>query len=166
MTVPFLRTYSQLLIQTCHRRGAFAMGGMAAQIPIRGDDAANEAALAKVRADKKREAGDGHDGTWVAHPGAGAPGARGIRRGADRPQPVGPPVARPEDHRRDLLVPARADITEAGVRKNISVSIQYLAAWLNGNGCVPINQPDGRCRHRRNRPHPVVAMGPAPRPAG
>ena len=69
MTTPFLRSYSLLLIKTCHRRGAFAMGGMAAQIPIKGDPAANDAAIAKVRADKEREAGDGHDGTWVAHPG-------------------------------------------------------------------------------------------------
>ncbi len=139
MTVPFLKAYSQLLIRTCHRRGAFAMGGMAAQIPIKNDEAANEAAIAKVRADKQREAADGHDGTWVAHPGL-IPLAMKIfdeyLHGANQLDKA----------RRDVQVsaarlvePAQGTITEAGVRGNISVAIRYLAAWLDGMGCVPIN---------------------------
>ena len=139
MTVPFLKAYSQLLIKTCHRRGAFAMGGMAAQIPIKNDEQANEAAIAKVSADKRREAGDGHDGTWVAHPGL-IPLAMGIFNEylqgdnqldkARRDVQVGA---------EQLLAPAEGTITEAGVRGNISVAIRYLAAWLDGLGCVPIN---------------------------
>ena len=139
MTVPFLRNYSQLLIQTCHRRGAFAMGGMAAQIPIRGDDAANEAAMAKVRADKKREAGDGHDGTWVAHPALEPLARAEFDAVLDGPNQLHRQLPELKVGAADLLAPSEGDITEAGVRKNISVSIQYLAAWLNGNGCVPIN---------------------------
>jgi malate synthase A len=135
----FLRAYVQLLIQTCHRRGVHAMGGMAAQIPIKDDAAANEAALAKVRADKLREVTDGHDGTWVAHPGL-VPIARAIfdqhmkgpnqiaRRREDLPQ-VAP---------RDLLRPVEGTRTEAGLRHNIRVSVQYIEAWLRGSGCVPL----------------------------
>ena len=138
MTAHFLRSYSQLLIQTCHRRGAFAMGGMAAQIPIKNDERANAEALAKVRADKEREAGDGHDGTWVAHP-ALVPLAREV---FDRlmPGPNNLAVLRPEVAvgARDLLAVPAGAITEAGLRNNIAVGIQYLAAWLGGNGCVPI----------------------------
>jgi len=138
MTTHFLRSYSLLVIQTCHRRGAFAMGGMAAQIPIKNDPAANEAALAKVRADKEREAGDGHDGTWVAHP-ALVPIALEV---FDRLMPTPNNLHRLREDVKvsaaDLLqVPAGA-ITEAGLRNNVSVGIQYLAAWLGGNGCVPI----------------------------
>jgi malate synthase len=139
MTTPFLRAYSRLLIQTCHRRGAHAMGGMAAQIPIKGDPAANDRALALVVADKEREAHDGHDGTWVAHP-ALVPVARGvfdrIMPGAnqiDRPEP-GPPV---EAH--ELVEWPSGPITEEGVRRNARVSVRYLAAWLGGTGCVPID---------------------------
>ena len=139
MTTHFLRSYSLLLIDTCHRRGAFAMGGMAAQIPIKNDPAANEAALAKVRADKEREATDGHDGTWVAHP-ALVPIAREV---FDRLMPTPNNLARPLSGRaftaHDLLQAPPGDITELGLRNNISVGIQYLAAWLGGNGCVPIN---------------------------
>lgn len=139
MTCHFLRSYSQLLIKTCHRRGAHAMGGMAAQIPIKGDEAANNAALAKVNADKQREAGDGHDGTWVAHPGL-VPVAKGIFDAAM-------PGANQLDKARDDVLVAAADllavpegtITEAGLRKNIEVGLLYLKAWLAGNGCVPIH---------------------------
>ncbi len=139
MTTHFLRSYSLLVIRTCHRRGAFAMGGMAPQIPIKGDAAANERALAKVRADKEREAGDGHDGTWVAHPGL-VPVAMEV---FDRlmPTPNNLHVLR-EDvtiTASDLLQVPPGEITEAGVRNNIDVSIRYLAAWLGGNGCVPIH---------------------------
>ena len=138
MTTHFLRSYSQLVIRTCHRRGAFAMGGMAAQIPIKNDPVANEAALAKVRADKEREAGDGHDGTWVAHPGL-VPVAMEV---FDRLMPGPNNLARlrtdVEVAAADLLKAPEGTITEAGLRNNIAVGIQYLAAWLGGNGCVPI----------------------------
>jgi malate synthase len=127
MTVPFMRAYSQLVIKTCHRRNIHAMGGMAAQIPIKNDAAANEAALAKVRADKEREARDGHDGTWVAHPGLVAI-ARDI---FDKYMPTPNQIFR---KREDVHV----TITAAGLRTNIDVGIQYMAAWLSGNGCVPI----------------------------
>ncbi|MCA1797893.1 MAG: malate synthase A [Xanthomonadaceae bacterium] len=140
METPFLRAYSRLLIQTCHRRGVLAMGGMAAQIPVRGDDEANSVALARVRADKEREAGDGHDGTWVAHPGL-VPVAMEIfdRVLGDAPNQVA--VQRDDVHvsAADLLEPPPGTITEAGVRGNIAVAIRYLAAWLSGSGCVPIN---------------------------
>jgi malate synthase len=139
MTTHFLRSYSKLLIKTCHRRGAFAMGGMAAQIPIKGDPTANDAALAKVRADKEREAGDGHDGTWVAHPGL-VPVAMEI---FDRLMPTPNQLHRKLDDvqitHKDLLAIPEGKITEAGLRANVDVSIQYMAAWLGGNGCVPIH---------------------------
>jgi malate synthase len=139
MAKGFLRAYSLLLIQTCHRRGAFAMGGMAAQIPIKEDPAANEAALAQVRADKEREAGDGHDGTWVAHP-ALVSLAKGV---FDRLMPGPNNLGRLREDVKitvaDLLAVPAGDTTEAGVRNDLSVAIQYLAAWLGGNGCVPIN---------------------------
>jgi malate synthase len=139
MIAPFMRAYALLLIQTCHRRNAHAMGGMAAQIPIKNDAAANEAALEKVRADKVREATDGCDGTWVAHPGLVAL-ARAV---FDQHMPTPNQVYR---KRSDVAVTARElldfqpekPITEAGVRNNISVGIQYLGAWLAGNGCVPV----------------------------
>jgi len=140
MTSPFLRAYCQLLVQTCHKRGAFAMGGMAAQIPIKGDAAANDAALAKVRADKEREANDGFDGTWVAHPGL-VPIAKEV---FDR---IMPQPNQLERKREDVKVKAsdllefapRTPITERGLRTNISVTLQYIGSWLAGNGCVPIN---------------------------
>jgi malate synthase len=138
MTTHFLRSYSKLLIRTCHRRGAFAMGGMAPQIPIKNDPQANEAALAKVRADKEREAGDGHDGTWVAHP-ALVPVAMEV---FDRLMPTPNQLHKVPDvtvTARDLLQVPTGPITEAGLRNNISVAIQYIAAWLGGLGCVPIN---------------------------
>jgi malate synthase len=139
MTTHFLRSYSKLLIKTTHRRGAFAMGGMAAQIPIKNDPAANEAAIAKVRADKEREAGDGHDGTWVAHPGL-VPIAMEI---FDRLMPTPNQLSRRlEDVHvtaADLLKVPDGTITETGLRNNVDVSIQYMAAWLGGNGCVPIH---------------------------
>jgi malate synthase len=139
MTTQFLRSYSKLLIKTCHRRGAFAMGGMAAQIPIKNDPVANDAALAKVRADKEREAGDGHDGTWVAHPGL-VPVAMEI---FDRLMPTPNQLHKKLDDvhitARDLLAIPEGKITEAGLRNNVDVSIQYMAAWLGGNGCVPIH---------------------------
>ena len=138
MTVGFLRSYSLELIRTCHRRGAFAMGGMAAQIPIKNDPEANEAAIGMVRADKEREAGDGHDGTWVAHPGLVPVALEAF----DRLMPDRNQLARKRQdvHTKaaDLLAVPGGTITEKGVRNNISVGIQYTEAWLRGNGCVPI----------------------------
>ena len=138
MTVPFMRAYSQLVIKTCHRRNIHAMGGMAAQIPIKNDPAANEAALAKVRADKEREARDGHDGTWVAHPGL-VPIALEI---FDKYMPTPNQIFRKREDvdvtAADLLAIPTGTITAAGLRTNIDVGIQYMAAWLSGNGCVPI----------------------------
>ena len=134
----FLKSYVDLLIQTCHRRGIHAMGGMAAQIPIRHDPAANEAALSKVRQDKLREVRAGHDGTWVAHPGL-VPVAREVFD-AHLPTPHQLHRLR-EDARvtpRDLLTVPEGEITEQGLRTNIDVGIRYLEAWLRGTGCVPI----------------------------
>jgi len=139
MTQPFLKAYSELLIHTCHKRGALAMGGMAAQIPIAGDEQANENALARVRADKEREAGAGHDGTWVAHP-ALIPIAKEIFD-ARMPQ------ANQLDNLRADVVASRdallqlpvGTITRAGFESNVEVCVRYLAAWLDGNGCVPIH---------------------------
>jgi len=139
MTAPFLKAYSELLIQTCHRRGAFAMGGMAAQIPIKGEEAANEAALAKVRADKLREVQAGHDGTWVAHP-ALVPVAQEI---FDRymPTPNQLDVLREDVRasREQLLAAPAGTITRAGFDNNVEVCLRYTAAWLDGLGCVPIH---------------------------
>ena len=139
MTVPFLKAYSELLIQTCHRRGALAMGGMAAQIPIAGDPLANEEALARVRADKLREATAGHDGTWVAHPGL-IPLAMAVFD-AKMPTPNQLHVTR-ADVRADrdtLIAPSVGSITRAGFLANIDVCVRYLAAWLDAQGCVPLN---------------------------
>ncbi len=138
MTVPFMRDYTLHVIKVCHRRGAHAMGGMAAQIPIRDNPERNQAALDKVRADKLREAKEGHDGTWVAHPG--------LVQIAIEVFDEYMPAANQLDKQRedvdvsaaDLLTPSAGDITEDGVRLNLKVGIQYLEAWLGGNGCVPL----------------------------
>ncbi len=139
MTQPFLKAYSELLIQTCHRRGAHAMGGMAAQIPINGDEAANEQALARVRADKLREVTAGHDGTWVAHP-ALIPVARAVFD-EHMPGPNQHGTLRNDVHvtRDDLITPVAGSISRAGFEGNVEVCVRYLAAWLDGNGCVPIH---------------------------
>ncbi len=139
MTQPFLRAYSQLLIQTCHRRGALAMGGMAAQIPIKDDANANASAMERVRQDKLREVQDGHDGTWVAHPGLVALAKEVFD--AHMPSPNQLHVKR-EDVKvaaEDLLRVPEGARTEAGLRHNVRVGIRYLEAWLGGNGCVPID---------------------------
>lgn len=138
MTVPFMRAYCLEVIKNCHRRGAHAMGGMAAQIPIKSDAAANEVALAKVRADKEREASDGHDGTWVAHPGLVPIALEAFNKHM--------PKANQVDRQRDdvkttaaqLIEVPKGTISEEGLRLNLRVGIQYLAAWLAGNGCVPL----------------------------
>ena len=141
MTVPFMRAYTELLVETCHRRGAHAMGGMAAQIPSRTDEEANEKAFAALRADKQREASDGFDGTWVAHPDSvGAALEEFDKVLGDQPHQV--------DRRRDdvqvsagqlLDVPAtEGDITEEGLRSNVNVAIQYISSWLRGSGAAAI----------------------------
>ncbi|HVF36204.1 MAG TPA: malate synthase A [Candidatus Saccharimonadia bacterium] len=139
MTVPFLSNYAALLIETCHRRGAHAMGGMAAQIPIAGDAIANGEALARVRADKERDARAGHDGTWVAHPGL-IPIARELFD-AHMPGPNQLHVRKPglAITRDDLIAPSVGTITRRGFDGNIEVCVRYLAAWLDGLGCVPIH---------------------------
>ncbi|MBY0471615.1 malate synthase A [bacterium] len=133
----FLKSYSALLVQTCHRRGAHAMGGMAAQIPIKNDPAANAAAMEKVSADKKREVVGGHDGTWVAHPALVeiAMKAFAEMKGANQISSPGPKDKITE---KDLLTLPKGEITEQGIRSNISVSIQYLEKWIGGLGCVPL----------------------------
>jgi len=141
MTAPFMRAYSLLLLKTCHRRGAPAIGGMSALIPIKSDPAANERALAGVRADKAREAGDGYDGSWVAHPGLVQIAMLEFGRIlGERPNQI--------DKQRDDVAERAADllrfepevpITEVGLRMNINVGIHYLGSWLGGNGCVPIH---------------------------
>ena len=139
MTQPNMRAYTELLIKTCHRRGAFAMGGMAAQIPIKDDPEENERALAKVRADKEREAKAGHDGTWVAHPGL-VPVAKEIfdRVLGDRENQLAVMRDDVTVTRDDLLAVPTGKRSDAGLRHNIRVGIQYLEAWLRGSGCVPL----------------------------
>jgi malate synthase len=138
MTVPMMHNYSLLVIKNCHKHGAHAMGGMAAQIPIKNDPAANEAALNKVRADKLREASDGHDGTWVAHPGL-VPIALEV---FDEFMPQPNQISRQRDDvhvtAAQLIEVPKGAITEKGLRWNIKVGIQYIEAWLGGNGCVPL----------------------------
>lgn len=138
MTCHFLSAYVTLLIKTCHRRGIHAMGGMAAQIPIKGNEAANREAMDRVYADKKREALAGHDGTWVAHPGLIPIALEAF----DEIMPQANQLNKTPDERhitaKDLLSVPNGDISEAGVRNNITVALLYLEAWLSGNGCVPI----------------------------
>jgi malate synthase len=138
MTNHFLQSYSLLLIKTCHRRGAHAMGGMAAQIPIRSDEDANRAALAKVHEDKLREAKNGHDGTWVAHPGL-VPIAKQV---FDEHMPAANQLDVMRDDvditAADLLAIPKGSITEAGLRQNINVGTLYTESWLRGIGCVPL----------------------------
>lgn len=138
MTVPFMRAYTLAAIKTCHKRNAPAIGGMAAQIPVRNDPQANEEAMNKVRADKEREARDGHDGTWVAHPGL-VPVAMEV---FDRLMPSANQIDNKREDVRvvaeELLAVPEGQITETGLRTNISVGVQYIEAWLRGSGAVPI----------------------------
>ena len=139
MTAPFMRAYALSCIRVCHKRGAFAMGGMSAYIPVRTDPAANEKAMEQVRLDKRREATDGHDGTWVAHPGL-------VKIAREEFDQVLREKPNQIERRRDdvqaspeeLVAPPKGTITEAGLRNNIRVAIQYLEAWLGGLGCVPL----------------------------
>lgn len=139
MTAPFMRAYSLSCIKACHKRGAHAMGGMAAQVPIKNDPAANEAALEKVRLDKRREATDGHDGTWVAHPGLVAVAMEEFDKVlGERPNQIDKKRDDVHTTAAELIEPPKGDLTEAGLRQNISVGIQYIEAWLRGTGCVPL----------------------------
>jgi malate synthase len=134
----FLKSYVDLLVATCHHRGVHAMGGMAAQIPIKDDAAANAAALAKVRHDKLREVNAGHDGTWVAHPGLVAVAREAFDAGLATSHQIARPRAAVDVGVADLLAVPVGPITHAGLRTNIDVGVQYLAAWLGGTGCVPL----------------------------
>ncbi|MBM7620733.1 malate synthase [Bacillus tianshenii] len=138
MEVPFMRAYTQLVIKTCHKRGAHAIGGMAAQIPVKNDEKANELAFSKVREDKLREVKDGHDGTWVAHPALVPVAMEVFNEHMKGPNQI-------DRKREDVLAKAtelvklpEGSITEEGLRKNIHVGIEYITAWLDGNGAVPI----------------------------
>ena len=135
----FLAAYVNLLIKTCHRRGAYAIGGMSAYIPVKTDEAANEAALQKVRADKEREARLGHDGAWVAHPGLVPIAREAFARAASGPNQLHVLRDDVDVARRDLLASPGGSVTMAGLRTNASVGLRYLASWLDGRGCVPIN---------------------------
>jgi len=138
MTTYFLRSYSQLLIQTCHKRNIHAMGGMAAQIPIKNDHEANRIALEKVRADKEREAKDGHDGTWVAHPGLISVAKEVFDKYISGQNQIGVKRKDVNVFPKDLLAVPQGSITEEGIVSNIDVAVQYIASWLGGTGCVPI----------------------------
>ncbi|HUR80903.1 MAG TPA: malate synthase A [Thermoanaerobaculia bacterium] len=137
MDKAFLAAYVDLLIQTCHRRGVHAMGGMAAQIPIKGDDAANDAAFSKVRADKLREVNAGHDGTWVAHPGMVALAREVFDQHMPEPNQIATAHGKSREARELLELPEGV-ITEKGLRQNVNVGILYLEAWLGGGGAVPL----------------------------
>src|SRR5213593_183489 len=139
MEQPFLRAYADLVVRTCHRRGIHALGGMAAQIPIKRDAALNAQALEKVRLDKLREVRQGHDGTWVAHPGLVAVAREVFDAHMSGPHQIGRTREDVRVTARDLLATPAGEITTDGLRTNLSVALQYLAAWLGGMGCVPIN---------------------------
>ncbi|KAK0615792.1 malate synthase [Bombardia bombarda] len=140
MTVPFMDAYVKLLIQTCHKRGVHAMGGMAAQIPIKDDPAANDTAMEGVRADKLREVRAGHDGTWVAHPALASIATEVFNKHMPTPNQL---FVRREDvsiGQNDLLnMNVSGAITEGGIRKNLNIGLGYMEAWIRGVGCVPIN---------------------------
>lgn len=139
MTAHFMRSYSRHVIKVCHRRNAHAIGGMAAQIPIKDDPKANEEALAKVQADKEREASDGHDGTWVAHPGLVPIALKAFNDKMPQSNQIDRKLEDVDVTRDDLLkFGPEGPITEKGLRMNINVGVQYLGSWLGGNGCVPI----------------------------
>ncbi|UOF89455.1 malate synthase A [Fodinisporobacter ferrooxydans] len=138
MTVPFMRAYSLLTIKTCHRRNAYAIGGMAAQIPVKNNPAANEEAFRKVRMDKEREAQDGHDGTWVAHPGLVPVAMEVFDEWMKGPNQLDKTLNDLEITAEQLLEVPQGAITEKGLRTNIRVGIQYIEAWLRGFGAVPL----------------------------
>jgi len=138
MTTHFMRSYSKLAIKTCHRRGVSAMGGMSALIPIKSDPEANEKAIAGVRADKEREATDGHDGTWVAHPGLVPVALEVFNRVMPQANQIDKQLPDYFATADDLLRVPEGSITEAGMRQNVAVGLGYVEAWLRGIGCVPL----------------------------
>jgi malate synthase len=138
MTTHFMRSYSKLAIKTCHRRQVHAMGGMSAYIPVKTDPVANEKAIAQVRADKEREAGDGHDGTWVAHPGLVPVAMEIFDRLMPQPNQISKQLPDYQASAEDLLRIPDGQITEAGLKQNVAVGLGYLEAWLRGIGCVPL----------------------------
>ena len=138
MTTHFMRSYSKLAIKTCHRRNVHAIGGMSAYIPVKSDPIANEKAIAQVRADKEREAGDGHDGTWVAHPGLVPVAMEVFDRLMPQPNQIGRQLPDYNPTAADLLQVPSGEITEAGLKQNVAVGLGYLEAWLRGIGCVPL----------------------------
>ena len=138
MTSHFMRSYSLLLIKTCHRREVHAMGGMSAYIPNKRDVALNQTAMDAVKADKEREASDGHDGTWVAHPGLVALAKEQFDKYMPQPNQISRKLQDVQVTPADLIEVPKAEITEAGVRQNIAVGIGYLESWLRGIGCVPL----------------------------
>ena len=138
MTVPFMKAYSQLVIKTCHLREAHAMGGMAAQIPIKNDAEANQKAIDKVKADKLREVKAGHDGTWVAHPGLVPVAMEVFDEYMKTPNQIDRKREDVEVLAADLIAVPEGTVTEAGVRTNINVGILYVESWLQGNGAAAI----------------------------
>jgi malate synthase len=138
MTTHFMRSYSLLCIKTCHRRNVSAMGGMSALIPIKSDPVANEKAIAGVRADKEREATDGHDGTWVAHPGLVPIALEVFDRVMPQPNQISKQLPDYHTTAADLLQVPAGTITEAGLKQNVAVGLGYVEAWLRGIGCVPL----------------------------
>ncbi|MGA7155610.1 MAG: malate synthase A [Acidobacteriaceae bacterium] len=138
MTTPFMRAYSKLTIKTCHHRNAPAIGGMSAFIPIKSDPVANETAIAQVRADKEREATDGHDGTWVAHPGLVPIALEVFNRVMPQPNQIAKQLPGYSTTAAELLAPPIGTITYNGLKHNIAVGLGYLEAWMRGTGCVPL----------------------------
>ena len=134
----FLKSYVKLLIHTCHKRGAHAMGGMAAQIPIKNDNDANMTALNKVKIDKEREASAGHDGTWIAHPGLSNIALTAFNKEMTEDNQIKRKIINPNIEAKDLLKVPKGNITINGLRQNIKVGLQYIESWLCGNGCVPL----------------------------
>ena len=138
MTTHFMRSYSKLVIKTCHRRNVHAIGGMSAYIPVKSDPVANEKAIAQVRADKEREAGDGHDGTWVAHPGLVPVAQEIFDRLMPQPNQISKQLPDYNPTAEDLLRVPEGEITEAGLKQNVAIGLGYLESWLRGIGCVPL----------------------------
>jgi malate synthase len=138
MTAPFMRAYSKMVIRDCHRRNIHAMGGMSAFIPVKSDPEINEKAMAQVREDKEREATDGHDGTWVAHPGLVAISKEPFDRLMPKPNQIDKKLPGYKVTAAELLQIPTGDITEAGLRQNLVVGMGYLESWLRGIGCVPL----------------------------
>ena len=138
MTTHFMRSYSRLAIKTCHKRNVHAMGGMSAFIPIKSDPVANDIAIAQVRADKEREAGDGHDGTWVAHPGLVPVALEIFDRLMPQPNQISKQLPDYNPSAEDLLQVPEGEITETGLKQNVAIGLGYLEAWFRGIGCVPL----------------------------